>query len=176
MSDVFLGEVRLMGFNFAPSGWAQASGQTMAISTSTALFSLLGTFYGGNGVNTFALPNLQGQCAVGQGQGPGLSDYVVGEQGGSETVTVLISEMPSHIHTMNAGSTQADLETPAGCSVSKPKGTTVGNFLNSSLGTGVQLAPNVLSPAASGLPHNNMMPYLVMNWCIALTGIFPTRS
>ncbi|HKF46883.1 MAG TPA: tail fiber protein [Terracidiphilus sp.] len=175
MSDVFLGEVRLMAFNFAPTGWASAAGQIVPIHANTALFSLLGTQFGGNGTNNFALPDLGGNCAVGQGAGPGLSDYVVGEVGGTQYVTLLQSEMPAHSHTVLSGS-QGDLQVPAGGAVGKPK-SSIGNFTNTATGTSaVQLSPLAITPAGNGLPHNNMMPFLVMNWCIALVGIFPRRE
>jgi microcystin-dependent protein len=171
---MFLGEVRLMGFNFAPYGWAPAAGQIVPIQAYTALFSLLGTYYGGNGTSNFALPNLGGNCAVGQGQGLGLSDYVIGEQAGTQYVTLLQNEMPAHSHGVFAGAAATETSA-AGAALAKPK-SSIGNFTNTALGNPVQLSPLVIPPVGSSQPHNNMMPYLVMNWCIAMTGIFPPRG
>jgi microcystin-dependent protein len=175
MSDQFLGEIRQVGFNFPPSGWAQCDGQLMAISQNTALFSLLGTNFGGNGTTNFALPNLQGNVSVGIGQGNGLSQYVIGEQTGTETVTLLQSEMPSHNHTVHAegGRAAATLETPVGNAWGKsgagdtPYGSGSPDITMSGLSTTV---------AGGSQPHNNLMPYLVVNFVIALTGIFPSRN
>lgn len=176
MSDQFLGQVMLAGFNFAPVGWAQCAGQLIPISQNTALFSLLGTYYGGNGTSNFALPNLQGNCAVGQGQGPGLSPYDVGQTGGSQTVTLLTQQVPAHNHTANARALRADQTVPGG-NVFAESGV-VGNIYNNSSNPPlVQMNQNTLVPAVgSNQPHNNMMPYLVLNWVIALQGIYPARS
>lgn len=176
MSDQFLGEIRLVGFNFAPTGWALTQGQILPISTYAALFSLLGTMYGGNGTSNFALPNLQGNVAVGVGQAPGLSPYVQGEAGGSTAVTLLTSQMPSHSHSF-----LADSGRPA--TGKDPTNSSLGKTIPTSLvyakpgGNQVQLNQAFLSPFSGGnQPHNNMMPYLTLNWVIALQGIFPSRG
>lgn len=154
MSEPFVGEIRVFPFNFAPRGWALCNGQLLPISQNTALFSLLGTFYGGDGRTTFALPNLQGTTAIGTGQGPGLSPVVIGESGGASTVTLLESQLPAHRHTHSgAGTTNRPAPglLPA---------------------DGSALTPAAFSPQ----PHENMPPYLVANYCIALQGIYPPRS
>jgi microcystin-dependent protein len=176
MSDQFLGEIRLVGFDFAPTGWAQAQGQIMPISVNTALFALLGTMYGGNGTSNFALPNLQGNVALGVGQGPGLSQYVQGEAGGSAAVTLLTSEVPSHTHSFLADSGRpATGKDPTNSSLGKTTPTTL--VYAKPGGNQAQLNQGFLSPSSGGnQPHNNLMPYLALNWIIALQGIFPPRS
>jgi microcystin-dependent protein len=177
MADQYLGEIRIFGFTFAPTGWALCNGQLLPISQNTALFSLLGTNFGGNGTSTFALPNLQGSVPVDQGQGPALTGYVVGETGGSPSVTLLQSQMPAHTHTLQAhsGRTVAPPhETPAaGDSLATANEQTAYGADTSALTT---LAPAELASAGGGAAHNNMMPTLVLNYCIALTGIYPPRS
>ena len=171
MSDQFVAEIRIFPFNFAPTGW----GQLLPISQNTALFSLLGTYYGGNGQSTFALPNLQGNAPMQPGQGPGLSLYDLGESGGSQTVTLLQTEMPAHTHVMMASNQPAEDATP-GPSESlgrSANGQLYQSTTNSNL---ANLAPQALSLAGSNQPHNNMQPYLTLNFCIALQGIFPPRG
>ena len=175
MASPFVAEIRIFACNFAPTGWAQCNGQLLPISQNTALFSLLGTFYGGDGKSTFALPNLEGSAAVGQGQGTGLSEYFLGQQGGSQFVTLLVSEMPLHTHVMNAaGGDIGDERSPIGRSFARTTG--VGGNLYGPASGLVQLAPQALPPAGGSLPHNNMQPYLVLNFCIALQGVFPPRT
>jgi len=174
MSNQFVGEIRLVGFNFAPTGWAQATGQLLPISQNTALFSLLGTYYGGNGTSNFGLPNLQGNVAVGVGQGPGLSLYDQGETGGSQNVTLLTSEMPVHTHTFQANSRPANQLNPTGNAFAKTDAST--QIYAPSGGTQTQLASGFLGTSGGSLPHNNMMPFLVLNWIIAMQGIYPARS
>lgn len=174
MADPFVAEIRIFGFNFAPRGWAFCNGQLLPISQNTALFSLLGTTYGGNGQSNFALPNLQGCAPMHPGQGAGLSLRDLGETGGSETVTLLQSEMPFHDHSLAAQST------PLG-GTANPTGNTLnrvasGNLYAVSNANLVSMAPEALAPAGGSLPHNNMMPYLTANFCIALQGIFPPRG
>lgn len=175
MSDPFVAEIRIFPFNFAPKGWAFCDGQLLSTSQSTALFSLLGTNYGGNGESNFALPNLQGSAVIGQGQGPGLNDYLVGESGGSEFVTLLSTEIPIHSHALQ-GVTNPPPATGGSPSPSvgmgRPNGGTVYCAPNN-LG---QMSPNAIGLAGGSQPHNNMMPYLTMNFCIALQGIFPPRG
>jgi microcystin-dependent protein len=173
--DPFVGEIRIFAGNFAPTGWAQCNGQLLPLSQNTALFSLLGTFYGGDGKTNFALPNLQGSVPVHQGQGAGLSERFIGEVGGEETVTLLQSEMPLHTHGMSASPDPADHVAP---------GNTF-SFAGSNPGTIYQdnttqnltnLASQTLSPAGGDLPHTNDQPYLVLNFIIALQGIYPQRQ
>jgi microcystin-dependent protein len=172
MSDQFVAEIRMFGFNFAPTGWAFCNGQLMPISQNTALFSLLGTFYGGDGKSTFALPNLQGSAPVHQGQGQGLSERFLGEQSGTETVTLLVSEMPVHTHTAVGRLTLGNQQIPG------PTTTWGGNsnakqYINAD--PDKLMGPQALSIAGGGLPHNNLMSYLTVNFCIALQGVFPQR-
>ncbi|MGA7341979.1 MAG: tail fiber protein [Terracidiphilus sp.] len=174
MADPFLGQLALVGFNFAPVGWQLAQGQVLPISQYAALFSLLGTQYGGNGTSNFALPNLQGNVPVGAGQGAGLSPYTVGETGGSSTVTLLASETPNHNHTCMVKSTLSDATTPVGNTLADNK---VGNLYTSTATPLTPMAPAAISPFNGGSqPHNNMMPYLGMYWIIAMTGVFPSRG
>jgi microcystin-dependent protein len=173
MADPFVAEIRIFPFNFAPKGWAFCDGQLMPISQNTALFALLGTTYGGDGKSTFALPDLQGNSAMHPGQGQGLSLRDLGEMGGSETVTLLVSEMPAHTHTINALNILSTTVTPT-------TGTALGRSLNGNAyadtASGFQtFAPEALPPAGGSLPHNNLQPYLTLNFCIALQGVFPAR-
>jgi microcystin-dependent protein len=171
--DPFVAEIRIFGFNFAPKAWAFCDGQILPLTQNTALFSLLGTTYGGDGKVTFALPDLQGRAPMQPGQGPGLSQHQLGETGGSDTVTVLQSEMPSHPHTL-----RADAVDPADTNVPSPNATfaasTGGTLYQGSQNT--SLDPQALAVTGGGLPHNNLQPYLTMNFCIALQGVFPPRS
>ncbi len=175
MAEPFLSEIRIFSFNFAPTGWATCDGQILPISQNTALFSLLGTNYGGNGQSTFALPNLQGSVPLHPGQGPGLSLYDLGQQGGSQTITLLDSEMPAHTHGLMAQSNAANLNAPTSARVlSRSSGGFA--YQQNSTQNLVQMAPQALTPAGGGLPHNNMMPYLTLTFCIALQGVFPPRT
>ena len=173
MSDQFVAEIRIFPFNFPPTGWAFCDGQLMPISQNTALFSLLGTTYGGDGKSTFALPNMQGNAPMQPGQGQGLSLRDLGEMSGVESITLLVSEIPFHTHSYlgsNEDSTQGSL---------------TANVVNSKVVGGALYQTNLaglapmnfaaLAPAGGGLPHNNMQPYLTLNFCIALQGIFPQR-
>jgi microcystin-dependent protein len=174
MADPFVAEIRIFPFTFAPRGWAFCNGQILPISQNTALFSLLGTFYGGNGQSTFALPNLQGSSPMAQGQGPGLSNHFLGEQSGTEFVTLLESEMPSHTHLQMASNQPGEDPSPA----NEFLGRSVGASLYQS-NVAANIAPmafQALSIAGGSLPHNNMMPYLTLNFNIALQGVFPPRS
>jgi len=176
MGSPFLAEIRIMPFNFAPTGWATCDGQLLPISQNTALFALLGTFYGGDGKSTFALPNMQGSAPIHQGQGPGLSERFLGEQGGSQFVTLLESEIPAHSHILSASTNAADEE-----GVKNPNGAAPGvqqgaNQLYTAFANPTSFAPQALSPTGGSLPHNNMMPYLTLTFCIALQGIFPPRT
>ncbi len=172
MSDQFLAEIRIFPFNFAPFGWQQCNGQILAISQFAALFSLLGTYYGGNGTSNFALPNFQGSVPVHQGTGPGLSPYELGEAGGSTTVTLLANQTPAHSHSFSGDPTAKKEITnvpnaaPAGAG-SPAYSTTAPNTL---------MAATMLAPVGGNQAHNNMQPYLTLNFCIATTGIFPSRN
>lgn len=171
MADPFVAEIRIFPFNFAPKGWAWCDGQLLPLSQNTALFSLLGTTYGGNGKSNFALPDLQGRAPMHPGQGPGLSLHDLGETGGSETVTLLESEIPAHTHQLR-GSLEDDDST-------QPSGNLLGQLSTiyaSPPGQLAQMAPETLTPAGSDQPHNNLMPYLTLYFCIALQGVFPPRG
>ncbi len=174
MSDPFVAEIRMFGFNFPPTGWAFCNGQILSISQNTALFSLLGTTYGGDGKTNFALPNLQGSAPLFFGQGPGLSPHFQGESGGETTVTLLEYEMPAHTHTA-LGYSGAGGQGPANNSWADANQRGISTYTPSSA-QNVPMSPQALSITGSSLPHNNMMPYLVMNFCIALQGIFPPRT
>jgi microcystin-dependent protein len=171
VSTPFLGEIRLFGFNFAPAGWAFCDGQLMPISQNTALFSLLGTIYGGNGTSNFALPNLQSRVPVHMGQGTGLSLYDIGQAGGVETATLTAAQMPVHSHPVHADASDATSDDPAGHVLAKSKTHVYG------AGPGGKLMhAKTVGDTGDSQPHTNIQPYLTVNFCIALTGVFPTRS
>ena len=175
MTAPFVAEIRMFGCNFAPKGWAQCNGQLLPISQNTALFSLLGTFYGGDGKSTFALPNLQGSAAMHQGQGAGLSPRVLGEIGGETSVTLLLTEMPLHNHSVmgqNAHLGSIPTVDPTQ-GLGKAAG---GNPYSSQTDALTQMSPSAISPAGGSLPHNNLQPYLCVNFCIAMQGVFPARN
>ena len=175
MADPFVAEIRIFPFNFAPRGWAFCDGQLMPISQNTALFSLLGTTYGGDGKSTFALPDVQGNAPLhvgGNQPGPGLSLYDLGQMGGSDTVTLLQSEIPVHTHTLRANNTLGDSPQPAGNTLARYANA----YQQNSTQNLVQMAPQALAPAGGDQPHNNMQPYLTLNFCIALQGVFPPRG
>jgi microcystin-dependent protein len=175
MADPFVAEIRIFPFNFAPKGWAFCDGQILPISQNTALFSLLGTTYGGNGQSTFALPDLQGRAPMHPGQGPGLSLYDLGQTGGSETVTLLESEIPSHAHALQGTAGIANQNSPAGTLVGRPFGG--GSPYTPPAGAPlVQMALETIDPVGGDQPHNNMQPYLTLSFCIALQGVFPPRT
>lgn len=176
MADAFVAEIRMVGFDFAPRGWAVCNGQLIPIAQNTALFSLLGTTYGGNGTTNFALPNLQAASPTGNGQGPGLSVRDLGEVGGAAAVTLLQTEVPSHTHLLNASTALGTRAAAAGSIWAAPGAARGLQGYQSAKGTGVTMHPSALNQAGSGGPHNNMPPYLVVNFIIALQGIFPPRS
>ncbi len=173
MADPFVAEIRIVGFNFPPKGWAACNGQILPISQNTALFSLLGTTYGGDGRSTFALPDLQGRAPMQWGQGPGLSLHDLGETGGSETVTVLASEMPAHTHNLRAVNDVGDINDPTNNSIARSTGASVYNAANSPL---VPLSGLAVGQSGMSQPHNNMQPYLTLMFIIALQGVFPPRG
>ena len=171
MTDQFVAEIRMFGFGFPPSGWAFCNGQLLPISQNTALFSLIGTAYGGDGRSTFALPDLEGCAPMQPGQGPGLSNHDLGETGGSDTVTLLESEVPAHLHAMSASQGDATSRLPGG--QLPATGIGVGAYAAAAGGGLVPLAPEAITPTGGSAPHNNLMPYLSLNFCIALQGVFP---
>jgi microcystin-dependent protein len=175
MSDQFLGEIRPFPFNFAPYQWALCQGQLLPISQNAALFSLLGTYYGGDGRTNFALPNLQGQIAVCQGQGPGLSLYDIGETIGTETVTLNISQIPAHGHNVPASTIAGRIETPSPTVVLGPTGRG-SPPVYSALSASVFMSATAGGNSGGSLSHNNMMPYVTISFCISLSGIFPARG
>ncbi len=175
MSDPFLAEIRIVPYNFAPLGWAFCDGQLLPISQNTALFSLLGTTYGGDGRTTFALPNLQGAAPLHAGQGPGLTDHPLGSAGGSAAVTLVASQMPEHTHVAMADLAGVRGVQP-GDATWAPPGVGRGLTLyNPELGAGQGMAVDALIPAGGGQPHNNLPPYLTLNFIIALQGVYPSR-
>jgi microcystin-dependent protein len=176
MSSPFVAEIRIFPFNFAPTGWAFCDGQPLPISQNTALFSLLGTTYGGDGKSTFALPNMQGNAPMHPGQGPGLSLHYLGETSGSETVTLIPSEMPLHQHSILAvNSDIGNLNAPAADRSLARSGAAQAYQSNSNTGI-TQLNPSAMAVGGGDQPHNNMQPYLTLNFCIALQGVFPPRG
>jgi microcystin-dependent protein len=175
MANPYLGEIRMFAGNFAPVGWALCNGQLLTISQNTALFSLLGTMYGGDGKNNFALPNLQASSPMHQGNGPGLTPRSVGDAGGEPAVTLAQGQLPAHTHTAVGTSVAASSPAPAGnlWAGSPDRG---GILYSDSTSGLVQMAPNALTPSGGGTAHNNMPPYLAVSFIIALQGVFPTRG
>jgi microcystin-dependent protein len=172
MSEPFVAEIRIFGFNFAPVGWAQCNGQLLPISQATAVFSLLGTYYGGDGRSTFGLPNLQGSAPMHWGNGPGLTPRSIGETGGESTVALTSTQMPQHTHTVNCNTADGDDYGPPG-NVWAPDA--AGNNLYAASSNG-QMAAAAIAAQGGGQAHNNLQPYQVLNFCIALQGVFPSRG
>ena len=174
MADPFVAEIRIFPFNFAPKGWAWCDGQLLPLSQNTALFSLLGTTYGGNGKSNFALPDLQGSAPMHPGQGPGLSLHDLGETAGTETVTLLESEIPAHTHTMQANAFTGNVQAPSSTrTLAQSAGGVAYKTPPANLAT---MSPQELAPAGGDQPHNNMQPYLTFYFNIALQGVFPPRG
>ncbi len=173
MADPFVAEIRIFPFNFAPKGWAWCDGQLLPLSQNTALFSLLGTTYGGNGKSNFALPDLQGRAPMHPGQGPGLSLHDLGEAGGSDTVTLLQSEIPAHTHSILVQVPPADTNLPTGNTMARSVSATP--YLPPAGAPLVSMSAQALPPAGGDQPHNNLQPYLTFYFCIALQGVFPPR-
>jgi microcystin-dependent protein len=175
MANPFLAEIRIFPFNFAPKGWAFCDGQILPISQNTALFSLLGTTYGGDGKSNFALPNMQGSAPMHPGQGPGLSLHDLGESGGSDTVTLLESESPSHSHSPQAVGQNALQSVPGPTNLLAHSNGAFAYQENSSSGL-VNMSFSAIAPVGGSQPHNNLQPYLTLNFCIALQGVYPPRT
>ncbi|MBR1164843.1 phage tail protein [Bradyrhizobium elkanii] len=177
MSDQFLAEIRIFPFNFAPNGWAFCGGQILPISQNTALFSLLGVTYGGNGTTNFALPNMQGNAPAAPGQGPGLSPYDLGETTGSPNVTLLQNQLPLHNHPVNVGTQDAaDVQVPGPTRILGRSANAFAYVPGSPTPTLTQMNATMIGMTGGNQPHNNMQPYLTLNFCIALQGIFPARG
>ena len=172
-SEPYLAEIFMGGMNFAPRGYSTCAGQIISIAQNTALFSLLGTTFGGNGQTTFALPDLRGRVPMGQGQGPGLTDRVLGEQSGQETVTLINNEIPAHNHTFNAVSEAGDVSAPAGAYLAN---TGALDKEYNTTGTVVAMNANAVGASGGSQPHNNLPPYIVLTFYIAMEGIFPSRN
>ncbi|WP_199736830.1 phage tail protein [Fibrisoma montanum] len=175
--EPFIGQVQLFAFDFAPKGWMLCNGQLLSIAQNSALYSLLGVKYGGDGINTFALPDLRGRVAIGQGQGPGLNLRIIGDESGTEHVTLLITQMPQHNHLMMVSDQPATESSPQGhlpavAAIATPGGATVnayGTFMDA------YFNPQAISPAGGSQSHENMQPYLTLNYCIATEGIYPSH-
>lgn len=173
MAHPFVGEIRLFAGNFAPNGWAFCDGSLLSIAQNDVLFSLIGTTYGGDGQNTFALPDMRGRVPVHQGQGPGLSPYMIGQAAGVEQVTLLAQQMPSHSHVLNA--TTADATTGTGVAGDLTGKAATTSFYGSTPGGGA-LASQALTTSGGSQPHNNMAPFLGLNFIISLFGIYPSQG
>ena len=175
MADPFVAEIRIFPFNFAPRGWAFCDGQLLPISQNSALFSLLGVTYGGNGINNFALPDMRGRAPMQPGPGPGGAFHDLGEMAGSDNLTLLESEIPAHSHML-----KAHAKDPGALTIPSPARVLARssgqNLYSSNLGSGVAaMSAQALTPVGGDQPHNNLMPYLTLNFCIALQGVFPPR-
>ena len=173
MSDQFVAEIRIVAYNFAMTGWAKCNGQLIPISQNTALFSLLGTMYGGDGKSTFALPNMQGSTPLHKGQGPGLSMYDQGQIGGSQFITLLNSEIPAHTHNVMTANAAGDINVPTGNLMARSSN---GSVYLASGTPSTQLHVQALGITGASLPHNNMQPYITLNFLIAMQGIFPSMG
>ena len=177
MSSPFVAEVRIFAGNFAPKGWATCDGQLLPISQNTALFSLLGTTYGGDGKSTFALPDLNGRMPMHPGQGQGLSPRFLGEQGGTSSVTLTAAQIPVHTHQLRAATSAASQVAPGSSTgFAKNAAGQVNHIFSQNVGGMQTVSPNPVAPAGSGQPHNNRQPYLGMLFCIAMQGEFPPRA
>lgn len=178
--EPFIGQITMVGFNFAPRGWAMCNGQLLPIVQNQALFSLLGTMYGGDGITTFGLPDLRGRCAIGMGQGAGLSSYAQGEMAGVENVTLISTQMPSHTHQLMASSANGTVSDPknaviANNQVTIERGNTVSGSAFNPGPVNATMNPQTIQPAGGNQPHENRQPYIAMNYIIALEGVYPSR-
>lgn len=179
MAEPFIAEIRVFGFSFPPKGWALCRGQAIAISQNTALFALIGTQFGGNGQTTFGLPDLQGRGAIGAGNGPGLTPQSIGQKGGTPTVTLLSTQMPQHNHTLNAAQLtppNADQNVATPTTTARLGRSSPNNLYIAPVTPNTQLIPSSISTTSGSQPHENMQPFVAMNYCIATTGIFPSRN
>ena len=176
MSNPYVGEIRLLGFNFAPMGWIPCDGRLLAIAQYDVLFALIGTIYGGDGVTTFAVPDLRGRIPVHQGQGPGLSTYVLGQKAGTETVTLTMNQIPSHTHQMVATTAAANTGTPGSAVLPGTVSNQTMYVTDTSGGTPFTMAPQSMTTAGGSQPHENCMPTLTVNYAISAFGIFPSRN
>jgi microcystin-dependent protein len=179
MATPYLGQIEAFAFGFAPKGWAICAGQLLPINQYQALFSLLGTTFGGNGINTFALPNLQGRVGIGSGDGAGLTPRTLGEEGGEEAHTLAQSEFPVHGHQLNAaanGTTGGTNVPSTGVMLASGYAAETGSPAVNVYGSGTTIPMGSLAAAGGGQPHENRMPFLVLNYCIAMQGIFPSRN
>jgi len=174
MAEPYIGIIVLFGFNFPPRGYAKCDGQLLSIAQNTALFSLLGTTFGGDGQVTFGLPDLRGRAPIHQGQGPGLTNRTMGELSGSETVTLTSSQMPTHSHTVNALSTNGNLKAPGSNIFANVQGTATNIY--SAAAADTNMKTTMINITGGSQPHENMQPYLVINFCIALEGVYPSRN
>ncbi len=172
MSNPFIGEIRMAGFNFPPIGWAFCAGQLLPISQNDALYALIGTTYGGDGVTTFGLPDLRGRLPINQGQGPGLSNYTLGQLAGTESVTLLTMQIPSHSHVVNAASGGTRNANPSGSLL----GSGEADIYTHDSANPVPLSTNLIASSGGNQPHENMQPFLCVNFIIALEGVFPSRN
>jgi microcystin-dependent protein len=174
MSEPFIAEIRMVGFTFAPDGWALCNGQILSIASNTALFSLLGTNFGGNGTSTFGLPKLQGQVPIGQGSGPGLNPIEVGESMGLNGITLNANELPSHTHTLVAAGNPPTTHSPSGTALATQLRSAAPIYTGTA--PNVTMAPQAIAITGANTPYSNLQPYLVVNFVIALQGIFPARN
>jgi microcystin-dependent protein len=171
-SEPFIGQLALVPYNFAPKGWALCNGQLLSIAQNTALFSLLGTTYGGNGTTTFALPDLRGRVTISSGQGPGLSNYVLGQTGGAETQTLTLGQIPAHTHALMADTSVGTSERPNGA-ISARDAAGVPHYGTHATGT---MSSSGVQASGGSQPHDTMQPYVTLNWIIALQGVFPSQN
>lgn len=176
MADPFIAEIRIFPYNFAPRNWAFCNGQTLPIAQNTALFSLLGVTYGGDGRTTFALPNFSGRAPLNAGQGPGLSNYSLGQMGGTETVTLSSTQLPAHNHSLACAAANANKPLPANNFPSASIPATQPRNAPSLASSPVTMAAGAIASSGGSQPHSNMQPYLGLSFCIALVGIFPARN
>jgi microcystin-dependent protein len=174
MNEPFIGSIMMFGFNFAPLDWASCDGQQMSISEYSVLFALLGTTFGGDGIQTFNLPDMRGRVPAHQGQAPGFPNFSMGQRGGEEAVTLNASQMPIHSHGINASSASGDTGDPKGA-IFANSGATDREYLASGVAN-VNMSHQIMTMSGGSQPHDNMQPFLVVNYCIALSGIFPSRN
>lgn len=176
--DPFIGEIRLLPFNFAPKNWALCNGQLLPIQQNTALFSIIGTTYGGNGVNNFQLPNLQGRVVGGVGTGPGLSSWDWGEERGEDGVVLQLNEIPAHNHLITAYNNPGTVSTPSATTflARDTRSGGVTSYMAATANANAQMAAQTIGVTGGNLPHENRQPFLVLNYCIALQGVFPARN